>query len=127
MLDWWDRKMTDRVIRHMSGIRGNACKQIMALAEFVVQNDLNRYDPAMHSWAEGDHKVAAVLERVMKKRLATVTSLFRKAGFSRAEATARGHLFAIYIMGKNAVHIGDSIQTRLKLIRRQVRILTSQE
>jgi len=127
MLDWWDREMTDTVIRYVSKINGKAQKRILALGEFVVRNNMNRYDSAIRTWAEGDRKAATVLERVMKKRLATMTDLFREAGFSKAEATTRGHLLAIYIMSEDAVHLNDSLRTRLQLVRRQVQALTSSE
>jgi len=78
----------------------------------------------MRSWADGDRRIGAVLRRVMHKRLEYVSGLFRDAGFSAREATARGHLLAIYLMSEKTIHIGESRQTRLRLLRRQVRTLT---
>jgi AcrR family transcriptional regulator len=127
MLDWWDREMTDTVIRHTDGVRGDAVKRIVALAELVPRKDLNRYDSAMRAWADGDRKVAAVTRRVTRKRLEYVAGLFREAGFSPREATTRGHLLAIYIMSEGVVLAGESLQTRLRLLRRQVRTLTRPE
>jgi AcrR family transcriptional regulator len=129
MLDWWDREMTDVVIRHIDRLKGTdpGRQRILALAEFILRKDLNRYDTAVRSWAEGDRKAAAAFGRVMKKRLGYVASLFRDAGFSAGEAAARGHLLAIYLMGENAVRTGASVQTRLRFLRREVRILTARE
>ena len=81
----------------------------------------------MRSWAGGDRKAAAVLRRVMQKRLEYVSTLFRDAGCSPREATARGCLLAVYLMGEAAIHTGDSLETRLRLLRRQVRTLTKLE
>jgi AcrR family transcriptional regulator len=125
MLDWWDREMTDTVIGHAERVRGEGYKRILALAEFILREDKNRYDMAIRSWADGDRKVAAVLRRVMQKRLEYVSGLFRDAGFSPRQATARGHLLAIYVMSEKTIHIGESLQTRLRLLRRQVRTLTN--
>jgi AcrR family transcriptional regulator len=127
MLSWWDREMTDTVIDHTEPVKGDACKRIVALAEFILRADKNRYDTALRSWAQGDRKVAAVLRRVIQKRLEYVSGLFRDAGFSPSEAKARGHLLAIYLMSEETIHIGESLQTRLRLLRRQIRALTTPE
>ena len=96
----------------------------VCLAEFILRKDLTRYDAAVRSWAEGDREAAAAFGRVMKKRLGYVAGLFRDAGFSPGEASARGHLLAIYLMGESAVRTGASVQTRLRFLRREVRVLT---
>ena len=127
MLDWWDREMTDTVIRHTDRVRGEGQKRILAFVEFILREDKARYDAAMRSWASGDRKAAAVLRRVMQKRLEYVSTLFRDAGCSPREATARGSLVAVYLMGEAAIHTGDSLETRLRLLRRQVRTLTKLE
>jgi len=78
----------------------------------------------VRSWAEGDERAAATLRRVQHKRLGYVTGLFREAGFSPGEATARGHLLAVYLMSESAIHLDETLETRLRLLRRQVRSLT---
>ncbi len=124
MLDWWDREMTDVVIRHIDRLEGTGSKRILALAELILRKNLNRYDAAVRSWAEGDREAAAAFGRVMNKRLGYVAGLFRDAGFSPRDAVARGHLLAIYLMGEDAVRVGASLQTRLRFLRREVRVLT---
>lgn len=125
MLDWWDRKMTDTVIDRTERVKGDGDKRILLLAEMILREDLNRFDIAMRSWAEGDRKVAAVVRRVMQKRLEYVSGQFRDAGFSQHEATARGHLLAIYLMSEGVIHVGVSLEKRLRLLRRQVKTLTA--
>jgi AcrR family transcriptional regulator len=127
MVDWWDREMTDTVITHIGMVRGGAYRRVLALGELVLKRDLNRYDIAMRSWAKGDPEVAPVVERVLKKRVAYVSSLLLQAGFSPAEARNRGHLLAIYIMSEGEVFMGESLEARLRLLRRQVRSLTRHE
>ena len=124
MLDWWDREMTDTVIDHVDTRSASARQRLTALAENVVSNDKNRFDNAIRSWAEGDREVATAHRRVMNKRLEYVVSLFRDAGFSPREARARGHLLAVYVMGEGFIHAGESLETRLRLLRRQIRALT---
>lgn len=124
MLAWWDSEMTGAVMRHIDHVEGGVTKRISALAEMVLRNDLNRYDTAVRSWAEGDREAAAAFGRVMAKRQRYVAGLFRDAGFAPREAAARGHLLAIYLMGEDAVRAGASVQSRLRLLRREIRVLT---
>jgi len=125
MLDWWDREMTDGVIRIANQSRGSARKRLTAVAEDVVRFRRNAYDAAMRTWAEGDKSAAKTLKRVVRKRLDYVTSLFREAGFSPAEARARGDLLAVYIMSEDSILAHETLETRLRLLRRQIRLLTS--
>ena len=111
--------------QHVDARGAGARQRLVALAEDVVRNDKNRFDNAIRSWAEGERKVATVHRRVMKKRLEYVVSLFREAGFSPREATARGHLLAVYVMGEGFVHAEENLETRLRLLRRQIRSLTT--
>jgi hypothetical protein len=125
MLDWWDREMTDSVIQFANESRGRAEKRLMAMAEDVVRSHRNRYETAVRTWAEGDKRAAKTLKRVVHKRLDYVTSLFREAGFSPAEARARGDLLAVYIMSEDSILADETVETRLRLLRRQIRLLTS--
>ena len=113
MLDWWDRQMTDSVIQVANESRGSPKKRLMAVAEDVVRFHLNKYDAAIRTWAEGDKRAAKTLQRVVKKRLDYVTSLFREAGFSPAEARARGDLLAVYIMSEGSILSDETVETRL--------------
>ena len=124
MLDWWDREMTDSVIQVANESRGSPTKRLMAVAEDVVRFDRNRYEAAIRTWAEDDKRAAKTLKRVVNKRLDYVTSLFREAGFSPAEARARGDLLAVYIMSEHLILAHETVETRLRLLRRQVRLLT---
>ena len=96
----------------------------MALAEAVVRSHLNRYDVAIRTWAEGDPRAAKTLRRVVNKRLDYVTGLFAEAGFTPAEARARGDLLAVYIMSEDSILVREDLKTRLRLLRHQIRILT---
>jgi AcrR family transcriptional regulator len=123
MLDWWEREMTDTVIQVANESRGSPKKRLVALAEEVVRFQLNRYDAAIRTWAEGDPRAAKTLRRVVNKRLDYITGLFRGAGFSPAEARARGDLLAVYIMSEDSILAHETLETRLRLLRRQIRLL----
>ena len=65
------------------------------------------------------------MKRVVNKRLEYVTSLFKEAGFAPAEARARGDLLAVYIMSEDSILAHETMDTRLRLLRRQIRLLTN--
>jgi len=96
----------------------------MAVAEDVVRSRRNRYETAIRTWAEADKRASKTLRRVVHKRLDYITSLFREAGFSPAEARARGDLLAVYIMSEDSILADETVETRLRLLRRQIRLLT---
>jgi AcrR family transcriptional regulator len=125
MLDWWDRKMTDTVIELGEAGHTSPQKRLMKIAEHILATDLNRYDPAVRSWALGDKEAKKALRRVIRKRLRYVSGLFEEAGFSPAEARARGDLLAVYLMSESAIHIDETLDSRLRLVRRHVRSLSS--
>jgi AcrR family transcriptional regulator len=124
MLDWWDREMTDGVIQFANESRDSPQRRLMAVAEDVVRSNRNRYETAIRTWAEGDKRAAKTLKRVVTKRLDYVTSLFREAGFPPADARARGDLLAVYVMSEDSILAHETMETRLRLLRRQVRLLT---
>jgi len=124
MLDWWDREMTDSVIQFADEGRASVEKRLMAVAEDVVRSRRNRYETAIRTWAEADKRASKTLRRVVHKRLDYITSLFREAGFSPAEARARGDLLAVYIMSEDSILADETVETRLRLLRRQIRLLT---
>ena len=125
MLEWWEREMTDVVIERARTTRGGPASRLRRAAETIVRNELTRYDAAVRSWAEGDEYAAAVLERVMQKRVAYITELFLDACFSAREAKDRADLTVVYLMSEGAVHIGQTHEARLRLVRRQVKSLMS--
>ena len=125
MLDWWDREMTDSVIRIVNESRGSVERRLMTIAEEVVRSNTNRYESAIRTWAQSDKRVAKTLERVVHKRIDYVTDLFREAGFTPAQAQARGNLIAVYIMSEDSILADETVEKRLRLVRRQIRLLLS--
>lgn len=125
MLDWWDREMTDSVIEFANAAHGGAQERLIAVGQDILTAHRNRYDLAVRSWAQGDKEVQKVVRRVIRKRLDYVANIFREAGFSPAEARARGELMAVYLMSEENILMDESLKDRLRLFRRQVRFLMS--
>jgi hypothetical protein len=69
-----------------------------------------------------DDWLAGAMELLRERGIGGVRIL--TLGFPPAEATARGYLLAVSLMSEEAILIGESLKTRLRLLRRQVRSLT---
>jgi AcrR family transcriptional regulator len=72
MLEWWEREMTDNVIRHAETASGQAPRRLLALGEYILGSRLTGYDMAVRSWAQADKTAITVFRRVMQKRLVYV-------------------------------------------------------
>lgn len=123
MLEYWEREMTDIVIERAKTARGGPGTRLRRAAETIVADELTRYDAAVRSWAQGDTRAHVVFERVVRKRQNYITALFRDAGFPEREASDRADIVVVYLMGEAAIHSDQSIESRLRLVRRQVRFL----
>lgn len=127
MLEWWERQMTDTVIELDRARRASPRKRLVTIAERILGSELNRYDASVRSWALGDRKAKKALRRVIRKRVDYVSSLFEQAGFTPAEARAKGDLLAVYLMSESTIHMDETFDSRLRLVRGHVRSLTNQK
>ena len=124
VVDYWDRWSTQTVIDYMAGQRMDAKKRILVFMTFIIEEGMNRYDPAIRAWALYEFNVAKRVRRVDKTRLGFVRALFREAGFSKSEAEARARLLAVYLIGDPIVFETESPKRRRQLIRARHRVLT---
>ena len=125
MLEWWDRELTDTVIAFSRGRGRGAKRRLEAIAEDVIRSNRNRYETAVRTWAETDKRAARILRRVVRKRLEYVNRILLEEGLSPAEARARADLFVVYIMSEHSILTQESMESRLRLMRRQIRLLIS--
>jgi hypothetical protein len=93
--------------------------------EFVLAEELGRFEPAVRAWAQYDARAAARVGAVEEKRLHYVTGLFLEAGFDRTEADARARLFLDYMNGVQSSQIFGGQHRPPELLRLQHLILTS--
>jgi len=124
VLDYWDRWSTEGMITELSEAAEMEPKErIWLLMETVLARGLANHDPAIRAWAQYDADAARVVRRVDRKRLRTVTGLFREAGFSEQQAAARARLLAVYLMGEPFVRVREPEAQRRKLARLRWRLL----
>jgi AcrR family transcriptional regulator len=124
VLDYWDRWSTQVVIDALDSSQDDPLSQLQSLMEMVEERRLTRYEPAMRAWAVQDAEAARAVRRVDRRRLAYVTGLLRKAGFSADQADARARLFAVYLSADPIFFAPEPAARRRQLLRLRHRILT---
>ncbi|MHC4493101.1 MAG: TetR/AcrR family transcriptional regulator [Planctomycetota bacterium] len=124
LLAHWEHWSTDTVIAALSESGASDPRdRLWRLMEMVLEQGLSNHDPAIRAWALYDADAARAVRRVDRKRLRTVTGLFREAGFSPEQAEARARLLAIYLMGDPVVLAREPAARRRKLARLRWRVL----
>lgn len=124
-LDHWDRWSTQVVIDTLDASRDDPERKLLALMEMVTERRLTRYESAVRAWAERDPAAARVVRRVDRRRLAYVTDLFRKVGFSRDESDARARLFAVYVSADPIFYAKEPAARGRQLLRCRWKVLVS--
>ncbi len=125
LLEHWATEMTDKVDLHVSELHGRPGQQLLALLEYITENDMNRYDSAVRAWALYDERAETVVRRVDRKRLKYVCDLFLELGFPAEEAEIRGRMSYYYVIGEHTCSIeDDTLERRLEHVRLRHRLLT---
>jgi hypothetical protein len=124
VLTYWAEDSTETVVAHLATVKGDARERLYALMEFVVVTGRTEYDYAIRAWALFDPKAATVVRAVDRRRLGYVNNLFREAGFSAAQATARSRLLADYLIWDEHLTVPESAAKRRRLLRTRWEILT---
>ncbi len=126
VLEHWERWSTDAVIEGLaSASHLDPKERIWVLMERVVKDELSAHDPAIRAWALYDEDAARVVRRVDRKRLRTVTGLFRDAGFSEDQAAARTRLLAVYLIADDSVFVRETPARRRELARLRWELLVA--
>ncbi len=125
LLEHWETELTDKIDAHVAQLRGKPAEQLLALLEFIAENETNRYDASMRAWALHDERVATVVRRVDQKRLAYVRDLFRKMGFSAEQARMRSRMSYYYVVGEHTALAEErALESRLEDIKLRHELLT---
>ncbi|MHC4342543.1 MAG: TetR/AcrR family transcriptional regulator [Planctomycetota bacterium] len=125
LLEYWETELTDKIDGHVAHLHGKPAEQLLALLEFIAENETNRYDAAMRAWALHDERVATVVRRVDQKRLAYVRALFRKMGFPAEQADMRGRMSYYDVVGEHSALAEErTLESRLKDIKLRHELLT---
>jgi AcrR family transcriptional regulator len=123
VLDYWDTEITDAVIERSLMDVEDPGERLRKLADEVIGEHRGRYDPAIRAWAQHDRHAAAVVQRVDRKRLAHLKSLFLGLGFDSEEADARSRLTLAYFIGDHVILVKEPSRKRRALMRHRFEVL----
>ena len=125
LLEYWETELTDKIDAHLSHLHGKPAEQLLALLEFIAENETNRYDASMRAWALHNEQVATVVRRIDQKRLAYVRALFRKMGFPAEQAEIRSRMSYYYVVGEQTALAEErTLESRLEDIKLRHELLT---
>ncbi len=100
LLEYWEQEKTDLAITRTRQVEGAASDRLFFLLRDITGRNLPGYDLSIWAWAQWDAKAETVFTRVVRKRLAFVSMLFREAGFSKDQAEVRARMMVVYLMGE---------------------------
>lgn len=78
----WGVTMTDIAISQMNDLGGSPRGRIKALMDFVLRNDLARYDVSIRAWAAQEPKIRPIVAAVDGRRMDYIRSLLVPLGFT---------------------------------------------
>ena len=125
LLEYWETEMTDKIRGHVAHAEGQPQRQLLALLEHIVNEEINRYDAAVRAWALYDERAAKVVRRVDERRLAYVRQLFLDMGFSPEQAEIRSRMSYHYVVGEYTAFVREpTLNERLAHVRLRHELLT---
>jgi AcrR family transcriptional regulator len=125
LLEYWETEMTDKIAEHVAHTRGEPGKQLLALLEHIVNEEINLYDTAVRAWALYDARAAKVVRRVDERRLSYACQLFVDMGFSPEQADVRSRLSYFYVVGEYSAIVPEPTrEERLVHVRLRHQLLT---
>jgi AcrR family transcriptional regulator len=102
MLNHWETVLTDEIINTVSVIDGTLSEklsQLLALVNAHVDEDL---ELSLVAWSFHDENAEQVVNRVVRRRLDFMKSLFLEEGFSDEQAELRARLMHSFNHGDRA-------------------------
>lgn len=125
VLDYWERRLTDKIAEDALRFSGPAKDRILNLMIQVVTEGAAVPDHAVSAWAKSDAKAHLVYQRTIQKRFDFAKWMFEQAGFSEKESAARGRLMVTSLMGESSNDL-KAVDGWEDIIRAQWRVLVAQ-
>lgn len=121
MLEHWAGQATDAIITDVEANDGSGREQLRLLVE-AATDDRNiayggvRTEGAIREWARYDSAAAAVLKAVDLRRLAYVTELFTRSGFSATSSRSGANILYGALIGLEALATGELADLRADML-----------
>jgi len=102
MLNYWETALTDEIIGTVSGITGTLPEKLTQLLALVNDHVDEALELSLVAWSFHDKRAEQVINRVVRRRLDFMKSLFLEEGFSDQQAELRARLMHSFNHGDRA-------------------------
>jgi AcrR family transcriptional regulator len=103
MLVYWERELTDAVIRQTKKLDASAEDKLRYVVTNVLYQSMDRYDTAVRAWSLFDSSALKTMKRVERKRLRFLAELLSQTGLDQGVAHIRAQFLYGYLMAGIAV------------------------
>jgi AcrR family transcriptional regulator len=124
LVEYWAKVSTISVVEHMKQVQGNAEERLLELMQFIVINDLTRYDIAVRAWALMEPQVAYIVRETDKRRLNFIHDLFAEMGFEGKEGEMRARTLVTFYAMEHGLLVKKAEEERLELMQLRHAMLT---
>ena len=124
LVEHWAQVSTPVVVEHVKQVQGRAEERLLELMQFIVINDLTRYDIAVRAWALMEPQVAHIVKKTDKRRLAYIRNLFAEMGFEENEVEMRALTLVTFHAMEHGLLIKKTEEERLELLQLRHAMLT---
>jgi AcrR family transcriptional regulator len=115
LVDRWKAKNTGNLVARCEAHAATITEAMLNLFDCWYDDALfdSRLEFAMRTWSLTDPSVAAAMNEADAVRVAAITALFRRFGYSEAEADTRARTLYLTQVGYIAVRSEESLEVRL--------------
>jgi AcrR family transcriptional regulator len=124
LVEYWAKVSTLSVVEHMKQVQGNAEERLLELMQFIVINDLTRYDIAVRAWALMEPQVAHIVRKTDRRRLNFIRNMFAEMGFEGKEQEMRARTLIIFHAMEHGLLVKKAEEERLELMQLRHAMLT---
>ncbi|MFD0860540.1 TetR/AcrR family transcriptional regulator [Roseovarius aquimarinus] len=129
LLDDWETSNTARVVEHCERRATTINEAVLNFFRCFI--DPSRFDRgldfAVREWSRRDEALRARVDAADMARLAAVTAMFLRYGYTPADAHARARILYFMQLGYHALDVREDIDTRLSRVVPYLRGFTGQE
>lgn len=114
----WEAKNTGNLVARCEAPADSIAQAMLNLFDCWVEPDLfdSRLEFAMRTWALTDAGVGAAMARADAARIAAITALFRRFGYSEGEADTRARTLYLTQVGYIALRSAETFRQRMARI-----------
>lgn len=115
LVDRWRARNTGNLIARCEAPAATIAEAMLNLFDCWYDNDIfdSRLEFAMRTWSLTDPAVAAAMSDADAQRVAAITALFQRFGYSGAEADTRARTLYLTQVGYIALRSDESLEVRM--------------